>query len=461
MRLLSPCLLLLAVPAFADIVFLKNGMRFEGSVAQDGANAVISTADVAQAQTIDTKKGWQVQVQDGSAQITLPTSEIEAVLDPSRDATPLVRALEHSDKRVRYAAALALARIAPKQPFVGSEQVVSHLAQAVGEAGIRVVLVVTDDPDLSNRLASQVRDAQYIAVQSESVVDCLGRIKRSPGKDLILLDGALGRTDLPKEAEARSEQTRALVRRIDDITHYKAGDSELPVEMRYARDLFLKLREDYRARGIPIVVLGGEGELEQLQKIYADQRVAAFLPKQVDAKRLGEALGEVFKRDDPSLMDSKDLADAAALSACRGLKGIPRNDAVLRPQDAEEALLRAFSEAPTPMGPRRTTPIRTAALEAAGAVGGTGCYRGALAVLLNVENPPELRHAAAQAIADIAEATAAGCPADIAEGLRAMLADADPAVWMPCARALGLSGIDAAGRRSVWSQERLEKPLKE
>jgi HEAT repeat protein len=447
--------------ASADIILLKDGSRFDGTLtpAEDPAQMVLSTGDLARAKAIDPKAtGWKVVLKETSAEITLPKALIHEVVDPSRDASPLIRALEHPDKRVRYAASRALVGVHPKAPFIGADKVVRNLADAVGEAGIRVVLVATDDTDLSNRMAARVRAAQHIPVQAFSAVECLGALKRSPTKDVILLDASLGRATLtaPNSMRAADEE---LIRQVDQITHYQAGDKDIPVEKRYARELFLRLQDDYRARRVPVIVLAEEGaELELVKKIYAGQRVAAVLPKTADEPRLKAALAALFQRDDPSLKDSKDLADEASLAACRTLATLSRDDPVFRVGDAEEALVRAFSETTQP---RRVDGVRVAALEAAGAIGTSAGYTEILGVLKNPANAVELRRAAASAIADIARATGLRCPDVVVAGLQEVLKDPDPEVWVAAARALGVSQADLAKVRDVLVQERLEKSLKE
>ncbi len=447
--------------ASADVILLKDGSRFDGTLtpAEDPALVVLSTADLARAKAIDAKAtGWKVELKENGAEITLPRDLVQEVVDPSRDASPLIRALEHPDKRVRYAAARALVGIRPQAPFVGADEVVRNLADAVGEAGIRVVLVATDDTDLSNRMSARVRAAQYIPVQAFSALECLSALKRSPTKDVILLDASLGRAALAATASTRTADEE-LLRQVDQITHYQAGDKDIPVEKRYARELFLRLQDDYRARRVPVIVLAEEGaELELVKKIYAGQRVAAVLPKTADEPRLKAALAALFQRDDPSLRDSKDLADEASLAACRALATLSRNDPVFRVGDAEEALIRAFSETTQP---RRVDGVRVAALQAAGAVGTPACYAEILGALRNPANAVEIRRAAASAIAAIARAAGVRSPDAVVAGLQEALKDPDPEVWAAAARALGVSQADVAKVRDVLIQERLEKSLKE
>ncbi|MFM2090973.1 MAG: hypothetical protein RLZZ127_1462, partial [Planctomycetota bacterium] len=64
---------------------------------------------------------------------------------PDKAGTPLVAALDHGAKAVRYPAAMTLAHLDPTTAHVNADKVVPVLAQAVGEWGMRVVLVVDQD----------------------------------------------------------------------------------------------------------------------------------------------------------------------------------------------------------------------------------------------------------------------------------------------------------------------------
>ncbi|GEM_PF-4532961 len=485
-RILSVAVVSVLFAAQGDVVLFKEGGRIDGTVS-DGVQPgtrVIVTRDLEQARAMQAraelaikaakkagKKGgkdqdplavqWLVEVREADASITLPADQIEEVVDPSRDASPLLKALEHPDKRVRYAASVAMARIRPRHAVLGADKVIRNLADAAGEAGIRVVLVVSDDGDLRNRLGAQVRSAQSIPVGAASAFDCLSCLSRAPGKDLILLDASLGRRTQGGDPSFRSrtaEENPELARRLEEITHYREGDRELPPEKRYARELYLRLQDDFRARTIPVIVVADASELDLARKIYAGQRVAGFLPTTASDDDVKSVLAGVFTRDDPALRDSKDLADEASRAACRALAGLERHDPVFPVADAEQALVHAFSESTEP---RRVDSVRIAAMDAAGVIASGACYEDLLKVLSASANPDEVRRAAAKAIADILKAEGRPAPVTVVDGLQKALQDPDAGVWTESARGLGLSQTDLARIRDVWMQERLEKSLKE
>ncbi|GAI13739.1 unnamed protein product, partial [marine sediment metagenome] len=58
---------------------------------------------------------------------------------------PLLNALSDEDKRIRYAAAECLMKIAPRRKFPDKEKVIPSMIDALGESGIRVVLIVEKD----------------------------------------------------------------------------------------------------------------------------------------------------------------------------------------------------------------------------------------------------------------------------------------------------------------------------
>ena len=301
-----------------------------------------------------------------------------------------------------------------------------------------------------------------------SAFECLAALARAPGKDLILLNASLGRK-VPKTPENQegveadpafrmSPEGQKLARQIEEITHYQSGDKDLPAEKRYARELFLKLQDDFRAKTIPVIVVADASELDLAKKVYSGQRVAGFLPATASDDDVKGALTAVFTRDDPALRDSKDLADEASRSACRALAGLERNDPVFPVAEAEQALIHAFSESTEP---RRVDSVRVAAMDAAGAIATSACYEDLLKTLASSSASAEVRRAAARAIADILKAEGKPAPVTVVDGLQKALQDPDAGVWTESARGLGLSQTDLARIRDVWMQERLEKPLKE
>lgn len=163
-----------------------------------------------------------------------------AGLSADRPGSVLVANLDHSDKAVRYQAAITLASLDPTtdaqvdmdkvratvaqladsvakdterkseelvaevqrllgakassqapQGFVGSDKVVPVLAQAVGEWGLRVVLVV--DPDYRQRNAARaaLQSKGFLVITAADGFEAFNRLGEAPVKDAVIVAGDL------------------------------------------------------------------------------------------------------------------------------------------------------------------------------------------------------------------------------------------------------------------------------
>lgn len=165
----------------------------------------------------------------------LPTSAQE--LTPEKPGSVLISALDHPEKRVRYQAAITLAALDPTAGktvdlpalkalvakldesvtkdtekvsaelmtqlkamldgchpfgFYGAEKVVPTLAQALGEWGVRVVLVV--DPDYRQRNAARaaLQAKGFLVITAADGFEAVNRLGESPVKDAVIVAGDLG-----------------------------------------------------------------------------------------------------------------------------------------------------------------------------------------------------------------------------------------------------------------------------
>jgi len=74
---------------------------------------------------------------------------------------PLVQALSFPNRQVRIKAALALGRALPQASFVGAQNVIPVLNEALAQAGIRTAMVVDADLDTANRFKALLRAVGY------------------------------------------------------------------------------------------------------------------------------------------------------------------------------------------------------------------------------------------------------------------------------------------------------------
>jgi len=107
---------------------------------------------------------------------------------------PLVRALAHPDRSVRFRAAFALARANPESQFPGFYRVVPILAEAVNSTGSPTAIVVGDE-NTRNKIAGTLREGatHYTVYAANTLSEAIAQASRAPAVDVIVLpnDGKL------------------------------------------------------------------------------------------------------------------------------------------------------------------------------------------------------------------------------------------------------------------------------
>ena len=100
---------------------------------------------------------------------------------------PLANALRFPDRRVRIAAAFALARAFPQEKFLGAEAVVPTLCEAIRQTGIQRAVIIDVSSDVANALQSQLKTLGYDGQTSSSWAEGLELARQSRGPDLIVV----------------------------------------------------------------------------------------------------------------------------------------------------------------------------------------------------------------------------------------------------------------------------------
>lgn len=107
---------------------------------------------------------------------------------------PLLDALQYPNRRVRYEAALALAKAQPTRSFMGAERVVPTLASATREATQMFAIVIASEVEAYQELRRILEGAGYTVLpHGRSLADVAGPMAEVPGVDLVL-------TSLPSES---------------------------------------------------------------------------------------------------------------------------------------------------------------------------------------------------------------------------------------------------------------------
>ncbi|MBK8099729.1 MAG: HEAT repeat domain-containing protein [Planctomycetes bacterium] len=132
-------------------------------------------------------------LQNGMAPVSL--GAIEA-LGASEDRTTLgsstlTAALQSTDKRVRYAAAMALAKASGGSNVPASDAVVAALAAAVSEESVRIIQVIDASPEAKVAASEAGGVRGNVAVADASARDGMSRLLDNPNVDVVVINEIL------------------------------------------------------------------------------------------------------------------------------------------------------------------------------------------------------------------------------------------------------------------------------
>ncbi|MEX0745764.1 MAG: HEAT repeat domain-containing protein [Phycisphaeraceae bacterium] len=232
------------------------------------------------------------------------TASARELIDEQGQRQPLMRALSHPDRRVRFHAAEALANARPTDRFDGSHRVVPVLGEAVRQQDVQYAAIIADDQDSLNRLMSLAGEQGYEAFGGLSLGDVFDEIEARPGVDLLVT----------------------------------------AVETARVQSILARTRDDYKLAATPLLAVVTAGQQARLNELVGDdgrfhsvvlsdqpQRFAAAL-EQVNESVVGEPIGEAE-------------SEQIALTALRLLHGIARGGSEVYPaSDAQRALTQALTD---------------------------------------------------------------------------------------------------------------------
>ncbi len=233
------------------------------------------------------------QLQDHSIaqpQVHLP----EAGLTPDKAGTVLVAALDHSDKMVRYQAAITLAHLDPALKFFNAEKVTSILADAVGEWGNRVVLVVDQDYRQRNVARDQLQNKGFRVFAVPDGFEAMQRLEESPIKDAIIIAGDL----------------------IPTVRDEKGGI--IAVDEQRADTLAGKLAKDWRSEKTPVFIsLPDNPELAaKIQKAFEGMsNVKGFIQKPFNSVEMAGMIETALKDAELPNANREDAEDISLRAA--------------------------------------------------------------------------------------------------------------------------------------------------
>ncbi len=353
---------------------------------------------------------------EGNSADVLSSPDVSSLEVPQGFApgTSLPAALDYEDKRVRFQAAITLANLGLKDRYANADAVITELADAVGQLGQRVVLVVENDLGIRNRLVALVKSLGHLAFSVEKGNYALHRARMFPAEDLIIFS-----TDLNADGSA------------DDMT---------------AEEFVNEMRKDYRTDKIPVMLLTSSSDRRTYEANMGD-KVAGVIPHDIREVALKDKLDLVF--DTPSFRgDSKSKAIELAASAAEALAGLDPRDGVYPTDNAElhSALTQCIELQPDA--------VRIPALHAIGRLRVHDAFDNALAIFNNLDNEAEVRIAAAYAVGELLR------DKDLSDqtfiSLKAGMAEEDINLSMAAAEALGKAHIDPERALQIFLEQRVD-----
>ncbi|HXX95253.1 MAG TPA: HEAT repeat domain-containing protein [Planctomycetota bacterium] len=231
---------------------------------------------------------------------------------------PLIEALANEDKRVRYAAAKAMASLNPQRRKLGMELVIPNLIDALGEQGVRVALVIYDvqddnDRNFINGFRKTLAAVNVFPVMVTSGSEGIVKAKQFPTQDIIIVQ-----------------------RKICGQVYFKEVDTKKGVN----ETVFDTLRDDVRTKNIPKIILGdSQGEVDLAKKEFVEKGTAlAAVGKDVHKLDLKALFEKAFDTEE-ARKDSKERADEIAKNAAETFAKIDPTNTLYPFRDAVAALV--------------------------------------------------------------------------------------------------------------------------
>lgn len=243
----------------------------------------------------------------------------------------LAAALGYGDKRVRYAAAIALAHLNPAAAVPNAGAVMTNLVDALGESGQRVVLVVERDRARRNRIVGLLRELGYMTFGVESGREGLVRAKTFPSQDLILVSSELN---------------------VD-------GEGDDPIELQFI-DM---LKDDYRTKHVKVMVMAPDDRQQAMQGLVDEGKALDVIDPEIDRATLADKLQKAFG-EEVDQRDEKSRSNAIAERAARAIASLRPGHTQFDITQAAQALA-----ANVKRDAGRPDPVRLACLAGLSAIG--------------------------------------------------------------------------------------------
>lgn len=335
------------------------------------------------------------------------------------NVNPLIQALDNPDKRVRYEAAAAILKINPKQQFDAAAQVVGVARDAVSEAGIRTILLISEDGDLRNTyLESVIEDNQkrYFCQVAFDGNDGWFKAARFPTDDMIVIDESLTRN------KRRDELARML-------------------------------KKNANTAGIPIVYITSKNDVDAVRAKYTaqDNLIVDTWDREMKGKQLLARLDKAFT-DFVKVSETKMRKNEYAMQAAEALRSLDVKHTVFDLQPIVDDLHASFKI--------HDEEINIVVMDVLGNIGNKASIEPLISQIREkVLNTKAGRLAAIRNLTKVIRANSILINQALWQELNSVMLENDIDLKKAAGAAMGAGVVDAHLRLKMLRQQKLDKPV--
>ena len=312
-----------------------------------------------------------------AAEVLGKIADPAALVDKSQKETPLVAALRHPDRRLRFTAAQAIVRIQPRETFPGVSRLAETLAYYSAATGVRRVLIGHPQAEQGQAIVGWLRDLGYEAEVAFTGKNLLRKAQENLDCDLVLISGAL---DGPPAVELIQQLRR----------DYRTA--RLPVGLLFFNP-FTEPNENAAAEARRETVVRARSALrfQELEETFSGDPLTIVMNEIRDSATAGEHVTQLLRRAGRNAISPDEQVDqaAAALDGLKFLAEQPHGDALFEVWEHEADILRALE----------TPGLGEKAAAVIGLLGSARCQTLLVDVASQNARPLALRKAAAAAFA--------------------------------------------------------------
>lgn len=193
-----------------------------------------------------------------AAEVLGDIGSVQLLMSDDGRPRPLVEALRHRNRRLRFVAAEAIVKIDPQHDYPGS----SHLPETLG----------------------------YLAATAGSRKVLIGHPRAEQAQSLV---GMLSEMGLEGDVALTGRRLMALAAQSPDYEVILLSDA---IDHPPLRETLQMIRRDHRVGGLPVGLMVREDRLNQLQLLAGDERLTEAFPRPHDTKALQFQIARLLQR---------------------------------------------------------------------------------------------------------------------------------------------------------------------